>query len=98
QHDSFESPGVLAADAPADDRERPARAAHGETGWCVTEHEVEHSSGAEGDLDVAAVEAALPEQRCLLVTGDPCDRRRARERGRVPDDAGRVEDAPQPRL
>ncbi len=55
-----------------------------------TEHEIEHSAGAEGDLRGPARHAGLADEARLLVADERGDGRRPRQRGRRADHPGRV--------
>ena len=78
--------------APGDDREcslletlRVARRRR-------VEHDIEHPAGTEGRLDRARMDAALAEQRGLLVTDHAGDRRGAVQHLRQPDPTARIDD------
>ena len=61
-------------------------------GRCGPTHEVEHAAGAEGDLGRAGGDAALADERRLLVADDAADQRRAGQGGGLADGAARVDE------
>ena len=96
QHDRLDAPGVDAADPPAHDREGSARVRGSRTRAAQGRARGRASPPVPNVILASPVWThALPEERRLLVAGDPRDRRRARERDRLADHAGRVDDARQ---
>ncbi len=76
--------------SPGDDREAPARTLPFEGGSLLAEVEVEHATGAEGDLGQARTNAALADQARLLVTHQGRDGRGTVERRGRPEQARAV--------
>ena len=77
---------AVAVPAPGDDRERAGRPWRSATGRLGPDAHVEHAAGAERDLGHARPDAALPDERRLLVADQGGDRRRAVERTGDADD------------
>ena len=66
-------------------------------GGSVAVADVEHAAGAERDLGPAGPDAALADERALLVADEGGDRRGAGQRRGVADDAGGVDERGQDR-
>ena len=92
EHDRFDAVRRGAVFPPRDDREGAVPAPFGERGWGGPEREIEHGAGAERDLGVPVVHAALADERRLLVAENGRDRGRAGKRGCRRDHAGGVDD------
>src|SRR4051812_6127652 len=91
EHHGLDAPGDALVVAPGHDRERAGRAPLIERGRLLAEYEVEHATGAERDLGVARMHAALADERRLLVAEERGDRRRTGQRGRGADNAARID-------
>ena len=93
EHDRLEAPRELAVPAPRDDREgaRPGPA-RSNAGRSVAEARSSMPPVPNVILARPGRTQPWPMQRRLLVADDAGDRRRARQRRRLADDAGRVDD------
>ena len=81
EHDRFGTPGRLAADAERNDGKGARTAPAHPDGPSGGAHAlVEHAAGPEGGLGQPGQGAALPDEGCLLVAGDPADGRRSGKR------------------
>ncbi len=85
EHDGLDAPRDPTVALPRDDREAPAATARLERRTGRADAEIEHAAGAEGDLRQPRSDAALTDERGLLVAGhagDRAARRAAPRRGR----------------